>query len=186
MGQNPSLSENTDTRVLLLEHDSLATKLKFLEDNLDKKLESLKVNLEKKLEKSEKSLKENQNKHMEYVDDKIYEMKSKLRNLSYSPSHSECDRRINKVIKEQDCFDVKLNKVKENFNEQESISSKIVPQIELLQEKFLNLENVVKEKLYTPPGTPPLTSSFTEENDDNLSIIFSPLKMAAHYTGRQL
>ena len=97
VGQKVSVSENTDPRVLLLEHDSLATKLKFLEDSFDKKFEALKANLEKKAANTEKYFKETQNKHREYFEDKIYEMRSKIRDFPSYSSHNECDRRINKV-----------------------------------------------------------------------------------------
>ena len=46
VGQNSKITENnTDPRFLILENDSLTTKLRFLEQNMEVKIESMKVSL---------------------------------------------------------------------------------------------------------------------------------------------
>ena len=127
---------------------------KLLENNLEKKLDALKYNLEKKIEKSEELIKENENKQKDYVYDKMYELRSKLRNFPQNQHSNECDKKINKLMKEQDSFNVKLNKVKDTLEDmskfkdkQEDLCPKIPPQINSLHEDFEALQQLVEEKL---------------------------------------
>ena len=124
-------------------------------------MEAIKLNMEKKLERSEEILNGKILKQKEYAYDKFYELKTQLRYPASYHSQSECKRKINEMLKEQDCFNVKINKVKVD---QETNSNKFTSKINLLQE---NMEKAGENaKIITEIG--PLNSSLAENAENEL------------------
>jgi hypothetical protein len=167
VGQNTQNSENQcNPRVLILENDSLTTKLKMLEQNFELKMETIKSNLEKKLEKAEDMFNSNISKQKEYFYDKLYE----IRSPAYH-NQNECRRKINDVIKEQDRFNVKLIKTRE-------AQEKFPSEIKVVKNDLSNLKKSI-EDLEATQRRCPLNSSVIEggkeeENVSTLSEIIDP------------
>ena len=120
-----------------------------------------------KLEKSEAINHEKLVKHKDYVYDKIYELKNKKSAPSYCHSQKECTKKIEEMTKEQDRFNSKLIKMKED---QESFCTKISPQIKMVQKELQNLEKIVKNKVIPAQISTPLNLSLAEgtENEENI------------------
>ena len=157
VGQNSNISESScNPRVLILENDSLATKLNFLEQTFELKMEALKVKLEKRQDKSEENFCEKITKQKDYVYDKIYELKSLLRSPSNYHSQKDCSKKIEDVIKEQDRFNKKLSNVEKH---QQNICSQIPAGVKELQKKIKSREEFVQEENL-------LNSSMTVDEND--------------------
>ena len=136
VGQNTNIPDNNcSPRVLILENDSLTTKLKFLEQNMEAKFESIKVSYEKKLGKSESIFTEKLAKQSDYISDKLYEIKSHYR--TNPNNQKECSRRMDDIIKEQDRFNNKMMKMKET---QENVCSLCPLRMKEFEQKLNSLK----------------------------------------------